>query len=70
MRAIGKEAITIHCQLVRFQINNQCIPYGPAMSLSCISIEGLQLTKILYKMVQSLKFSKDCKIAMKDCNLI
>ena len=31
--------------------------------------EGPQLPKILYKIVQSLKFSKDCKIVMKDCNL-
>ena len=30
MHATGKEAITIVCQLVQFQINNQCIPYGPA----------------------------------------
>ena len=29
--AIGKEAITIVCYLVRFQINNQCIPYEPAI---------------------------------------
>ena len=29
----------------------------------------LRLPKILYKIVQSLKFSKDCKIVMKNCNL-
>ena len=39
MDAIGKEAITIVCQLVRFQINNQCIPYGLAISLSYIIIQ-------------------------------
>ena len=31
-------------------------------------IEGPQLPNILYKIVQSLKFSKDCKIVMKDYN--
>ena len=34
-----------------------------------VAIEGPKLLKILYKIVQCLKFSKDCKIAMKDCNL-
>ena len=35
-----------------------------------IVTEGPQLPKILYKIVQSLKFSEDCKIIMKDCNLV
>ena len=38
-------------------------------NVACVSLEGLQLPKILYKIVQSLKFSKVCKIVMKDCNL-
>ena len=32
-------------------------------------IKGPQLPKILYKIVQSLKFGEDCNIVTKDCNL-
>ena len=42
---------------------------GIPATVSITLFEGPQLPKILYKIVQSLKFSKDCKIVMKDCNL-